>query len=77
MHLPFINEWPLCLKMQEITKDDATGLLTLHTLKDKKEKVTLTGYDCVLLAIGRVPNTDTLGLESLVSYCAVLINAVS
>lgn len=51
--------------VQEITKDDATGLLTLHTLKDKKEKVTLTGYDCVLLAIGRVPNTDTLGLESL------------
>ncbi|XP_044180611.1 glutathione reductase, mitochondrial-like [Acropora millepora] len=53
---------------QEITKDDATGLLTLHTLKNiegKKESVALTGYDCVILAIGRIPNTDLLELDGL------------
>lgn len=56
---------------QEITKDDATGLLTLHTLKNsegKKESVALTGYDCVILAIGRIPNTDLLELDGLVSF---------
>ena len=54
-------------QMEEITKDSASGLMTLHTLKNKKEKVALSGYDCVILAIGRVPNTDTLSLDGLVS----------
>lgn len=54
-------------QMEEITKDSASGLMTLHTLKNKKDKVALSGYDCVILAIGRVPNTDTLSLDGLVS----------
>ena len=52
--------------MQEITKEK-NGLMTLHTLKNKKDKVTLSDFDCVILAIGRGPNTDTLGLDGLVS----------
>ena len=55
-------------QMEEITKDSASGLMTLHTLKNKKDKVALSGYDCVILAIGRVPNTDTLSLDGLVSW---------
>lgn len=51
--------------IQEITKDSATGLMTIHTLKNKQDKVALSGYDCVILAIGRIPNTDTLGLSGL------------
>lgn len=51
--------------MEEMTKDSASGLMTLHTLKNKKDKVALSGYDCVILAIGRVPNTDTLSLDGL------------
>lgn len=46
----------------------------MHTLKNnegKKENVALTGYDCVLLAIGRIPNTDLLELDGLVSFFAV------
>jgi len=46
----------------------------LHTLKNnegKKESVALTGYDCVILAIGRIPNTDLLELDGLVSFFAV------
>lgn len=54
-------------QMEEITKDSASGLMTLHTLKNKKDKVALSGYDCVILAIGRVPNTDTLSLDGVVS----------
>lgn len=50
--------------MQEITKEK-NGLMTLHTLKNKKDKVTLSDFDCVILAIGRGPNTDTLGLDGL------------
>lgn len=42
--------------------------MTIHTLKNKQDKVALSGYDCVILAIGRIPNTDTLGLSGLVSY---------
>lgn len=51
--------------IQEITKDSASGLMTIHTLKNKQDKVALSGYNCVILAIGRVPNTDTLGLGEL------------
>lgn len=54
-------------QMEEITKDSASGLMTLHTLKNKKDKVALSGFDCVILAIGRVPNTDILSLDGLVS----------
>ena len=57
----------ISFQMEEITKDSASGLMTLHTLKNKKDKVALSGYDCVILAIGRVPNTDTLSLDGLVS----------
>ena len=57
-----------CFQVQEITKDGATGLMTIHTLKNKQDKVALSGYDCVILAIGRGPNTDTLGLDGLVSH---------
>ena len=42
--------------------------MTIHTLKNKQDKVALSGYNCVILAIGRVPNTDTLGLGDLVSH---------
>lgn len=42
--------------------------MTIHTLKNKQDKVALSGYNCVILAIGRVPNTDTLGLGELVSH---------
>lgn len=57
----------ISFQMEEMTKDSASGLMTLHTLKNKKDKVALSGYDCVILAIGRVPNTDTLSLDDLVS----------
>lgn len=57
----------ISFQMEEMTKDSASGLMTLHTLKNKKDKVALSGYDCVILAIGRVPNTDTLSLDGLVS----------
>ena len=57
----------ISFQMEEMTKDSASGLMTLHTLKNKKDKVALSGYDCVILAIGRVPNTDTLNLDGLVS----------
>ena len=57
----------ISFQMEEITKDSSSGLMTLHTLKNKKDKVALSGYDCVILAIGRVPNTDTLSLDGLVS----------
>ena len=58
----------ISFQMEEITKDSTSGLMTLHTLKNKKDKVALSGYDCVILAIGRVPNTDTLSLDGLVSW---------
>lgn len=51
--------------IQEITKDSETGLMTIHILKNKQDKVALSGFDCVLLAIGRVPNTDSLGIDGL------------
>ena len=57
----------ISFQMEEMTKDSASGLMTLHTLKNKQDKVALSGYDCVILAIGRVPNTDTLSLDGLVS----------
>ena len=57
----------ISFQMEEITKDRASGLMTLHTLNNKKDKVALCGYDCVILAIGRVPNTDILSLDGLVS----------
>lgn len=41
--------------------------MTIHILKNKQDKVALSGFDCVLLAIGRVPNTDSLGIDGLVS----------
>lgn len=52
--------------MQEITKDSETGLMTVHALKNKQDKVVLSGFDCIILAIGRGPNTDVLGLSGLV-----------
>jgi len=52
--------------MQEITKDSETGLMTVHVLKNKQDKVILPGFDCIILAIGRGPNTDVLGLGGLV-----------
>jgi len=51
--------------MQEITKDSETGLMTVHALKNKQDKVILPGFDCIILAIGRGPNTDVLGLGGL------------
>ena len=70
--LPFVNGSSiiniLIFQIQEITKDSATGLMTVHTLKNKQDKVALSGYDSVILAIGRGPNTDTLGLDGLVSF---------
>lgn len=53
--------------MQEITKDSNTGLMTVHALKNKQDKVALSGFDCIILAIGRGPNTDALGIGGLVS----------
>ena len=41
--------------------------MTIHILKNKQDKVALSEFDCVLLAIGRVPNTDSLGIDGLVS----------
>ena len=53
-------------QIQEITKDSESGLMTVHALKNKQEKVALSGFDCIILAIGRGPNTDILGLDGLV-----------
>lgn len=53
-------------QIQEITKDSETGLMTVHALKNKQDKVILPGFDCIILAIGRGPNTDVLGLGGLV-----------
>ncbi|XP_001635558.3 glutathione reductase, mitochondrial isoform X2 [Nematostella vectensis] len=50
---------------EQVSKDSNTGLLTLHTLKNKTEKVDLSGYDCLLWAMGRNPNTNNLGLEHM------------
>ncbi|KAL9965901.1 hypothetical protein ACROYT_G029759 [Oculina patagonica] len=47
--------------IEEIIKDPETGLMTVHA----KDKVALSGFDCIILAIGRGPNTDTLGLDGL------------
>ena len=53
--------------MEQVTKDPSTGLLTLHVLKNKTDKEELSGFDCLLWAIGRSPNAKDLGLEQLVS----------
>ena len=53
-------------QIQEITKDSESGLMTVHALKNKQDKVALSGFDCIILAIGRGPNTDILGLGGLV-----------
>ncbi|KAK3753000.1 hypothetical protein QZH41_016300 [Actinostola sp. cb2023] len=52
-------------KIDEITKDCASGLLTVHGTKNKTEKLELPGYDCLLWAIGRNPSTKDLGLETI------------
>ena len=59
-------------QMESVTKDPSTGLLTLHILKNKTEKVDLSGYDCLLFAIGRAPHTKGLRLEEIVSWSANL-----
>ncbi|KAJ7381793.1 hypothetical protein OS493_038974, partial [Desmophyllum pertusum] len=53
------------ISIQEITKDSESGLMTVHALRNKKDKVALSGFDCIVLAIGRGPNTDALGLNGL------------
>ena len=54
--------------MESVTKDPDTGLLTLHVVKNKTDKVDLPGYDCLLFAIGRAPHTKDLGLDKLVRH---------
>jgi len=48
----------------QITKidKDSAGLKTLHVTESGK-KVKLEGFDVVLSALGRVPNTEGLGLD--------------
>ena len=53
-----------CFQIKEVTKDSSTGLLTIH----QKDKAALSGFDCLLWAIGRTPNTDNFGLESVVCH---------
>ncbi|KAJ7378260.1 hypothetical protein OS493_024210 [Desmophyllum pertusum] len=53
------------ISIEEITKDSESGLMTVHALRNKKDKVALSGFDCIVLAIGRGPNTDALGLNGL------------
>ncbi|XP_031552768.1 glutathione reductase, mitochondrial-like [Actinia tenebrosa] len=52
--------------LNEITKDSSTGLLTIHATNNiKKSKEDLSGYDCLLWAVGRNPSTTDLGLEKV------------
>ncbi|TNE52182.1 MAG: glutathione-disulfide reductase [Deltaproteobacteria bacterium] len=48
-----------CIELDHIEKDEQ-GLLTLAGNEQK-----LSGFDCLLWAIGRTPNTDQLGLEEV------------
>lgn len=45
---------------ETVTKDAPTGLFTFTTTSGEQ----LTGFDCILWAIGRAPNTKGLGLDS-------------
>ena len=52
----------------KITKSDSTGLLSIETLAGQnKETLQINDVDCLLWAVGRIPNTTNLGLEELVS----------
>ena len=51
----------------KITKSEDTGLLSVDTLAGQnKETLQINDVDCLLWAVGRVPNTTDLGLEELV-----------
>ena len=51
-----------------VTKADSTGLLTIQTVHGKdKSKLEIDGVDCLLWAIGRVPNSSDVGMGDLVS----------
>ncbi|KAI2642158.1 putative glutathione protein [Xylaria nigripes] len=47
-----------------VDKDPSTGKLTIH-YKDSNGEGQLSGVDHLIWAIGRVPETDSLGLESV------------
>ncbi|XP_066919504.1 glutathione reductase, mitochondrial-like [Clytia hemisphaerica] len=53
-------------KSMKITKCDNTGLLSIETLAGpNKETLQINDAECLLWAVGRVPNTTDLGLEGL------------
>jgi dihydrolipoamide dehydrogenase len=52
-------EFLLKTKITKITKN---GKIEIHAIKDNKEQVINT--DKILIAVGRVPNTDNLGLKN-------------
>ena len=53
-------------------KKEKNGLLTIQTVYGKEQtKLSLTDVDCLLWAIGRVPNSLDLGLKELVSFISL------
>lgn len=51
----------------EVNRDSDSGTLTVtfeHGKKDSKDLVTKSGFDCVLLAVGRRPKTGSLNLSA-------------
>lgn len=50
-----------------VTRDSDNGTLAMtfeHGKKDSKEIVTKSGFDCILLAVGRRPKTASLNLNA-------------
>ncbi len=50
----------LCSVMVERVNRDGAGLLSLHTTSGQQ----LSGFDCLIWAVGRAPNSDRLGLDA-------------
>ncbi|MFQ5488000.1 MAG: FAD-dependent oxidoreductase, partial [Gammaproteobacteria bacterium] len=55
----------LCSIMVERVSRDQEGLLSLHTTSDQQ----LTGFDCLIWAVGRAPNSERLNLEAAGVRC--------